>query len=152
MRPAVARVRPVPAPDDGARWDYVDAFELHGSPDDRTAEQWARAALEQAPRAVRWTVLVAHRSVLRFRLGPLDGPAHVLGWRVAEQTPDRIRLEAAGPLVSAAIDGRRLSASSLRLTTSLRYEHPVARVLWVVVGPLHRRLAPLLLRRAALRQ
>jgi len=54
--------------------------------------------------------------------------------------------------VSAAIDGRRLSASSLRLTTSLRYEHPVARVLWVVVGPLHRRLAPLLLRRAALRQ
>jgi len=149
VRPTVAHVRRVPAPDDYGRWDYVDAFELHGPPDARTAAQWARAALEQAPRAVRWTILVAHRSVLRFRLGPLSGPSHVLGWRVAEQTPDRIRLEAAGPLVSAVIDGQRLSASSLRLTTSLRYERPLARALWVVVGPLHRRIAPLLLRRTA---
>jgi len=36
------------------------------------------------------------------------------------------------------------------LTTSLRYRRPVlARVVWICVGPLHRRIAPYLLERAA---
>jgi hypothetical protein len=41
--------------------DYADAFEIRmPAPDGRTAEQWARCALEQAPAAVQWTIRIAH--------------------------------------------------------------------------------------------
>jgi hypothetical protein len=45
--------------------------------------------------------------------------------------------------------GRRADASSTRLTTLLVFRRPAARVVWALVGPLHRRIAPYLLARAA---
>ena len=131
--------------------DYADAFEvrLH-EPDDRSAEEWIRAGLEGAPAAVRRTIVVVHRHVLRFRLGPLTAPDRILGWRVAESTPDVVRLEAESPLLRAVLVGRRIDDRATRLTTLLFFVRPtVMRAVWTLVGPLHRRIAPFLLSRAA---
>lgn len=147
--PRVVR-RPVPPEEREPGADYADRFVLHlDEPDGRTAEQWLRAGLDGAPRPVRWTVLVAHRHVLRFDLGPLDSPDHVLGWRLARRDPDLARMEARSPLLDAVIEARRLGPTSAALTTSLVHRHPVARAVWWAVGPLHRRIAPYLLARAA---
>ena len=135
------------------RADYADAFEIRVSgPDERTAEQWVRAGLEQAPAAVRWLIVAVHRHVLRLHLGPFGDGDHVLGWRIITDDPGVVRLDASGPLAAAMIMGRRLDPTRMQLTTSLSYRRPaLARAVWAFVGPLHRTIAPLLLRRAARR-
>jgi Protein of unknown function (DUF2867) len=132
--------------------DYADAFEVRGSrPDGRTAEQFARAAIEGAPWLVRWTIRVAHRHVLRFRLGPDPSDDHVLGWRVVTREPDLIRLEAPAPLLRGTLVIQRVDPTCTRLTTSLFYIRPgAARIVWALAGPVHRRIAPYLLTHAAL--
>src|SRR3954447_6458581 len=131
--------------------DYADAFELPTpDPAGRPGEQWMRAGLEGAPAAVRTLIVLVHRHVLRLRLGAPDDRGQVLGWRIAVADEDVVRLEASGTLADAVIIGRRIDAPGIRLTTALRYRRPaVARLVWAVVGPLHRRIAPLLLDRAA---
>ena len=139
QEPLAARHRP----------DYADAFEVRvAEPDVRSAEQWIRAGLEGAPSMVRATILVAHRVVLGFRLDLRASPDRVLGWRVVTSEPDVIQLEAESRLLRAVLLGRRTPRST-RLTTLLFFRRPVARVIWTVVGPLHRRIAPYLLARAA---
>ena len=142
----------VPDAEDGSdRPDYADAFEiLVPEPDGRTAEQWVRTGLEGAPPAMRTLIRVVHRVVLGFRLGPHPSPDHVLGWRIAASEPDVVRLEASSWLLRAVIVGRRVGLHTTRLTTFLFYERPLpARVVWTIVGPVHRRVAPYLLARAA---
>ncbi|MCU1451662.1 MAG: hypothetical protein JWP02_3832, partial [Acidimicrobiales bacterium] len=72
--PARARQVPVVAEEPligGDRYDYADAFEIRVAEEDtRSSEQFARCALEQAPWALRRTVWIVHRHVLRLRLGP----------------------------------------------------------------------------------
>jgi hypothetical protein len=130
---------------------YADAFEFRlAQRDDRTAEEWVRAGLEGAPALVRWLVPFVHRHVLRLRLGPPGDRDHVMGWRIAAAAPDVVRLEASGSLADAVIVGRRVDPTCTSLTTALRYRKPApARTVWAFVGPLHRRIAPLLLQRAA---
>jgi hypothetical protein len=134
-----------------ARSDYADAFEVQlPEGDARTAEQLLRAGLEESPAALRQLILIAHRKVLRLRLGPLVSPDRILGWPITTATPDVVRLDASSPLVHATIVARRIAPGRARLTTSLRYARPaVARTLWACVGPLHRQIAPYLLQRAA---
>lgn len=132
------------------RYDYADAFEVRvPDPDQRSAEQWLRCGFGQAPPALRWTIVVAHRHVLGFRLAPVSSPDHVVGWTVVDAQPDVIHLEAASPLLSAAMVGRRANATTTTLTTCLTYERPRAAQVWRMLGPLHRRIAPYLLNRAA---
>lgn len=139
-----------PAPDGVARPDYADAFEIRAAePDARPAERLARDALERAPRALRALVLLAHRHVLRFRLGPYPSPGHVLGWRVVSAQPDVVRLEAVGPLLHGVLVGRRVDPTRTALTTFLVFRRPLAaRAVWSVVGHVHRWVAPYLLERA----
>lgn len=131
--------------------DYRDAFEVSlDKPDARTAEQWARAALEHAPTAVRWVVLIAHRGVLRLRLGPMSSPEYVLGWKIPACQPDKIELATDGPVMRGLIVGYRISPTTTQIETLLYFHRrPLGRAIWAVVGPVHRRVAPLLLRRAA---
>jgi hypothetical protein len=140
---------PVPAGFPG--YDYADAFEIEiAASDARTAEEFAREALENSPAALRRFIVLAHRFVLGLRLAPLEASGHVLGWRVVESTPDVARLEADSPLARAALVGRRIEPTRMRLTTFLSYRQPVvARMIWTAVGPAHRRIAPFLLERAA---
>jgi hypothetical protein len=134
------------------RYDYADAFGIRlREPDARSAEQFARCALEQAPWRVRWTVRIVQRHLLRLRLGPRSSPDHLLGWKILTSQPDVIHLEAVSPLLGrGAIVARRVDPTCAVVTTYLFYARPApARVLWKIAGPLHRRVAPYLLERAA---
>lgn len=144
------RVRRVEPPDDVPEHDYADSFALElDEPDAHSAEQWARAALEGASPLVRGVVRLAQAHVLRLRLRPPGDPAAVLGWPVVRCTSEVVHLRAAGPLVTGDVVGRRTSPRRVVVTTSLVFERRAARVLWSVVGPLHRAVAPHLLRVAA---
>jgi hypothetical protein len=134
------------------RYDYADAFELRSpEPDPRTAEQFARDALENAPGPVRGIVRLVHRHVLRFTLAPSSSPQHILGWTILASEPDLIQLQAVSPLLGRGVlVGRRVEPTRMVLTTYIFYTRPAAgRAVWAVVGPLHRAVAPYLLKRAA---
>ena len=134
----------------GADFDYADCFEMRAAaPEERSMESLARAALEDVPLVLRGVILVAHRFILRFRLGPLSSAEHVLGWRIVTSAPDHVVLEADGPLIRGVMVGRNTGPSVTVLRTFVMYRQPAARHVWSVVGVLHRRVAPYLLRRAA---
>lgn len=62
--------------------DYEEAFLLDvGTPEERTAEQWARAVLEESPGTIRGT-LVSGWSALGLKLDLVGAGPTVLGWRV----------------------------------------------------------------------
>ena len=130
--------------------DYTDVFEVpipHG--DTRTAEQMFRDALRDEPGGE--IVLWIHRHVLRFRLGPLSSPDHVIGWTIVHSDPDAIVLTTNGPLMRGELTLRREDGRRATLTTRVHYHRKVAaRTVWAMVGPLHRVVAPRLMERAAL--
>lgn len=132
----------------GAGYDYCDSFAAEPAiGDDRSPEQWARATFEQAPRAVRWFLRAGFRFVLGLRLGPRRSPRHVFGWTIVEEGPDSITLE----LRSWCLTSRllfRTHDSLLTQSTFVRYDRPVAAVIWAPVGIVHRQIIPRLLRRA----
>lgn len=134
---------------DRAAFDYADSFEVTAPvPAGQTVEALARTALEGMPRPLRFVVMAIHRRVLRFRLGPLRSAEHVLGWRIVESTEDRLVLHAEGPLMRAVLVGRKPNPGVTVLCTFVAYRVPAARIVWRVVGPVHRRVAPFLLKRA----
>jgi hypothetical protein len=151
------RARRVPVASDepligGDGYDYADAFEIRlAESDSRSAEEFTRCALEQAPWPVRWVVRNVHRHVLRFRLGPHSSPDHVLGWRIVTAEPDTICLEAVSPLFGrGVIVARRPEPTRAVVTTYVFFARPAqGRAIWRFVGPLHRRVAPSLLEHAA---
>ena len=110
-----------------------------------------RDAFEGAPPSIRRGVPIVHRYVLALRLAPPSAPGHLFGWRVVTAQPDVIHLEAVSPILGrAAIVARRPDPTRAVITTYLFFTRPaLARALWAVVGPTHRRVAPYLLERAA---
>lgn len=131
------------------RPDYADLFTIDGPESGtRSARQLAERALEHAAWPVRSAIWFAHRHLLRFRLGPRSSPDHVLGWTVVADEPDMIELEAESTLLRAVVVMRRVEAT-WTFTTQLFYARRAqAPALWTVVGPLHRRIAPYLLKGA----
>jgi hypothetical protein len=128
--------------------DYADAFELVlDGPDPHTAEEWVRQGLEGSPAPVRGLIRFVHARLIRFELR--DGPGTVLGWQVVLSEPDLFHLHAEGPLLRADLVARRTSPSTVVLGTFVSYRHARAPMLWRAIGPLHRAIAPYLLRRAA---
>jgi hypothetical protein len=133
-----------------SRYDYADAFEVAlNAGDSRSAEQVVRDGLEHAPSRLQSVILIVHRRVLRLRLGPGSSPNHIVAWRIMESEPHMIRLEATGPLIAGALVARRIGSGTARLTTFVTYQRPLARIVWPMVAPLHRRVAPYLMERAA---
>lgn len=150
------RARPIPVPIEepllgGARYDYADAFQIRAAePDARSAEEFARAALKNAPPLVRWTVVVVQRYLLGLRLGPWSSPNRLLGWRIVTSERDVVHIEAESSLLRGVVIARRVEPTLVVLSTYVFYKRPAAaRVVWKVVGPLHRWVAPYLLERAA---
>jgi hypothetical protein len=132
-----------------AQADFVCAFEVAVAPGDaRTSEQWARAAWEGAPAAMRWVMLVGWRVVLGFRLGPRPSPDHILGWRIAERRADETICQLSSGLLDAS-NTFRLVDGRLVWSTVVTYARPAARVIWPPVSLLHRPLVRVALRRAA---
>lgn len=146
------RIRPL-APQLDASADYADAFEiLIGEDDSRTAEQTFRDGLGAEPGAIGHLVLWTHRHVLRFRLGPFTSSDHVIGWKVVHSDPDQLVLTTDGSLMRGQLVLRRRADRHAVLTTQLFYRrHATARMVWAVVGPVHRALAPRLIEHSARR-
>jgi hypothetical protein len=131
-------------------YDYADAFEARLSEADiRTAEQVVRAGLDGAPLWLRMMVAIAHRHVLRLELAAAGTPNHVAGWEIVDSEGDRITLRASGSLIDGQIVARRPTPSTAVLETFVKYRRPVlARLVWTAVAPVHRAVAPTLLRNA----
>jgi hypothetical protein len=150
--PKAKRIQP-PAPDLDASADYADAFEIRiGEDDSRTAEQAFRDGLGAEPGAGGRLVLWTHRHVLRFRLGPFTSSDHVIGWKIVHSDPDQFVLTANGSLMRGQLALRRQADRHAVLTTQLFYRHrAAARIVWAVIGPVHRAIAPRLIEHSARR-
>jgi hypothetical protein len=125
--------------------DYVDVFTATASGvTDRSPEEWARALLEETPAGRSARAL--WRS-LGLRLGPMPSAEHVQGLKIAARGDDWIRLETASWFMTAHdivhIDDRQLS-----LALFIRYDHPIASLVWMPESAMHRRAVPVMLRQA----
>ena len=126
---------------------YASAFLL---PDpqarDLTPEQWARAAFEGAPRLWRWVLNVGWRLGLGLQLGPAGSRHHVAGWPVAASDEDSIVLAADSRILTAR-DVFTVSGEGVTWVTIVRFERPIARIVWGLAAPVHHLTVPWLLTR-----
>ncbi len=132
-----------------ARVDYEDAFLVEtGSAQDRTAEQWARAIVEDAP-VNKQNALRRGWTALGLRLGSASSDRLILGWEVRRSTPDIALLGADGRL---GLSGELLferQQHTLLFATFVQLENPVARALWGKIVPRHRQVVRDLLEQAS---
>jgi hypothetical protein len=135
-----------------ARIDYDDAFLVQtGSAQDRTAEQWAHAMLDDAPASTR-AMLSRGWASLGLRLGPgQPDRQRVLGWEIRRSTPDVALLGARGRL---GLSGELLfqrQEHALLFATFVRLDNPVTRKLWSGIAARHRQIVQDLLADASSR-
>jgi hypothetical protein len=143
----VERHRVVPdhmrARDTFERAHYADFFtmprpaQLQATPTD-----WARAVC-----TLTATAMFVWRGVVGLRLRP-GAPNHVGGWRIDAETEDWTRIEARSWLLSAHVVFG-VEPDKLSLSTFIRYDNPLARVVWPPVAVLHQRAVPIMMRQAA---
>ena len=125
--------------------DYVDLFTATTSgATDKSAEEWARAALEDTPAGRSAPFLWR---LLGLRLGPTPSPDHVQGWKIADRGEDWIRIETTSWFMTAhavvQVDDRHVSVALF-----VRYDRPIAGHIWSPVSVMHRRGVPVILRQA----
>jgi hypothetical protein len=130
------------------RSDYADEFELTPT-EERTAEQWARATLEQGPDALQAFVMFGWRAILRLRLGPKSSEDHVAGWPILVRSPEIVVLGVESGAVGHARLTFRSAPTIVSASSNVSFEHRTGRALWSVAGLLHRRILPYLLSHAA---
>jgi hypothetical protein len=124
--------------------DYVDLFTVTTSAATvRSPEQCARAGIEDAAGVGGQFVW---RAILRLRLE--RRPDHVAGWKIVDRGDDWIVLEAASRAMTAQIVVR-VSDDQLSVATFMRYDRPIAALVWPVLANVHRRAMPGLLRHTA---
>ena len=126
--------------------DYVDLFTV-ATPRaaDRSAEEWARAVLEQTEVARRnarklWRLI-------GLRLGPPHSPDHVQGWKIAARGDNWLRVETASWYLTAQAVFL-VEPGQVSLSLSLRYDRSVAAAVWAGVSGPHQRAVPVMLRQA----
>jgi hypothetical protein len=124
------------------RPDYIDVFTVttNGAAD-ATPEQWFRTALEDV--AGRGGQFI-WRGVLGLRLRSRPSTERVAGWKIADRGEDWIRLEASSWFMTAHLV-TRLDDGQLFAGTFIRYDHPIAPLIWVPASAVHRRMMPGLL-------
>jgi hypothetical protein len=123
----------------GARYDYADAFviDLPG-PDTTPPERWLGTAFTRLPWVVDW---------ITTRLGFSGaGSAPLDGWDIQANDPDLVHLVTHLPMAHVDFVGRNTTPTRRTLTTLLTYRRPwLGRLVWLFVGPVHRRTARWLL-------
>jgi hypothetical protein len=105
------------------------------------AEQWARATWEGAPTIVRWFLLLGWRFALGLQLASGRSPPNVLGWRITDDRPDTVTLQARSALITAH-NVVIVQESTVLWTTLVRYEQPIARPIWRLVELVHQLVLP----------
>jgi hypothetical protein len=158
LMPALGIVRQVPLPADAraistlGKIDYEDAFRIDsGQAQDRTAEEWARAILDDAPPATR-DKLSRGWAALGIRLGSADPrPDRVLGWEIRRSTPDVTLLGARGRVGMSGELLFRRQPDALLFSTMVRLDNPVVRKVWTQIEARHRQIVHDLLADASTR-
>jgi hypothetical protein len=126
--------------------DYVDLFTVTTPrATDYSAEEWARAVLEQTPLARRNARALWR--VLGLRLGPPQSPDHVQGWEIAARGDTWLRVETASWYLAAQAVVL-VEPGQVSLSLSLRYDRPPAALVWARVSGPHQRAVPAMLRQA----
>ena len=120
-----------------ARIDYADAFAVDvGRARERTAEEWARAFLEDAPRTVQRT-LQSGWSAIGLRLGGAPSDRSVLGWEIRRGTPDFVLLGADSRIGMPGELLFKRRQRTLLFATFVQQDNQVARAVWARVEPVH---------------
>jgi hypothetical protein len=119
------------------RIHYADAFVVEaGSTQKRTAEGWARAIFDDAPLALR-TSLLSGWSALGFKLSLPPAQGSVLGWPIKRSDPDFVLLGSESRLGMSAELLLRREPNALLFSTLLQLRNPMVRAVWAVVEPRH---------------
>jgi hypothetical protein len=130
------------------RPDYVDLFTVTtDGPACVSPERWCRAAIEDVAGLGGRFIW---RGALGLRLKARPSTERVGGWKIADRGEDWIRLEASSWFLTAHLVIRR-DDGHLSTGTFIRYDGPIAALIWVPVSAVHRRLMPGLLRETARR-
>ena len=125
---------------------YADEFTIRL--DDRSespAEDWGRAIFGDSPDTGQWLIF---RGLLHYPLQRQPSPHSIVGWPIAEQTEEWLRLENRSSSTTCHLlvstDGGNVSLSTL-----MRYHRRFGKWTWEPLSFIHRRVAPDLLRDAA---
>jgi Protein of unknown function (DUF2867) len=130
------------------RVDYTDAFVMEAEKAlDRTAEQWARAMMDNAPAATR-SALRRGWFALGLKIAPGSSDRYVLGWEVRQRTPDQLLLGADSRIGMPAELLFELRDGDVLFATLVQHKNPLVRAVWAAVAPQHRRIVTQLLRRS----
>jgi hypothetical protein len=123
--------------------DYIDLFTvtINGAAG-ASPESWSRTAVEDVA-GLNGQFL--WRGVLGLRLKSRRSTERVGGWKIADRGRDWIRLEASSWFLTAGLVFR-LDDQHLSAGTFIRYDRPIAALIWVPASAVHRRLMPGLLR------
>ncbi|HEX3795094.1 MAG TPA: hypothetical protein VHV57_11400 [Acidimicrobiales bacterium] len=119
--------------------DYADAFiaPTIGAPE-QTPEWWARAFLEESKVGRRAPILW---TLMGLRLGPRPSADHTQGWRIAKRGEGWIRVETGSWCMTThavvSVDDHEVS-----LALFIRFDKPLARVMWAPIAAMHRNGAP----------
>ena len=131
------------------RFDYVDFFSATTTyTSGKSPEQLARALVQDA---AGLSGQFTWRVILGLRLASLHSPEHVAGWKIASRGDSWITLEASSWFMTANVV-LRVESERLSVSTIIRYDRPVAAMIWPPVSFFHRRAVPRLLRRALSRE
>ncbi|MCX4665265.1 hypothetical protein OG453_01005 [Streptomyces sp. NBC_01381] len=134
-----------------ARIDYANALLADiGPAQDRTAEQWARVVMEDAP-ADRRQALTQGWSALGLQLGPARSAGFVLGWQVRHSTPDTVRLSAGATLGLRSELRFQRRQHTLLLACFIQLDDDKARAMWAQAESRHPQVMYQLLEQAIAR-
>lgn len=137
--PEVRRIHVEPAALNEFPADYWDCFAIPAA--GGSAEQWARLSLRGAQTAGGLFSRLVWQGLLGFELAAQDSPRTLAGWRVTDQTPSRLMLDAEGRLMA----GRMVfeaSAAEATWTTMLAFHNAFGCAVWNVASHVHRALVP----------
>lgn len=116
--------------------DDVDLTLVSGTSASATPEDWMRTAFEDEFRSRSGRLVLC--GLLQLRLAPPVSADHLGGWTIAENGPERIRLEARGWMLESHLV-LRVEPDGVSAATLVRYRHPIARLIWGrVTSPIHR--------------
>lgn len=132
--------------------DYSDSFRVGIEPaDPRTALEWAREIVEQAP---AWFCASAPRVwfALGLRHQPPTSAQAVLGWPILHASPERVLLGATSRIgMPAELLVWRPEPSQLAFATLVQQDNLLARATCRAITAPHQRVVRHLLQRASVR-
>jgi hypothetical protein len=123
--------------------DYWDSFAIATTGD--SAHQWARLSLHGAESAGGIFSLLVWQGVLGFNLDAAGAPGTVAGWRITDETPRRVVLDADGRLMRGRMIFE-IAGRETTWTTMVNFHHALARPVWKLAAHAHRALVPRCLR------